>query len=101
MGRQPQHRDTQRADATAIELFLDMLAAERGAGRNTLDAYGRDLADLAAHLKADGTSIARATTAALRGYLVSLDERGFKASTVARHLSALRQLFRFLYAEGK
>jgi len=101
MGRQPQHRDTPRADATAIDLFLDMLAAERGAGRNTLDAYGRDLADLAAHLNAQGTSIARTTTANLRGYLAALDERGFKSSTVARHLSALRQLFRFLYAEGK
>ena len=39
---------------TRIALFLDMLAAERGAGKNTLDAYRHDLTDLAAHLKARG-----------------------------------------------
>ncbi len=84
-----------------IDLFLDMLAAERGASRNTLEAYGRDLADLAAHLQAGGGSTAKATTEDLRSYLASLAERGFKATTLARHLSALRQLYRFLYAEGK
>ena len=101
MGRRANHREAKDGDGTLIELFLDMLAAERGAGRNTLDAYGRDLADLAAHLKAGGGSVAGATTEDLRGYLAALAERGFRASSVARHLSALRQLYRFLYAEGK
>src|ERR1043165_4044043 len=81
-------------------LFLDMLAAERGAGRNTLEAYTRDLDDLADHLADKGTTIAKATTADLRAYLATLARRGFKASSVARRLSAVRQLFRFLYAEG-
>ena len=81
-------------------LFLDMLAAERGAGRNTLEAYTRDLDDLARHLVEKGTTIAAATTADLRAYLGTLARRGFKASSVARRLSAIRQLFRFLYAEG-
>jgi integrase/recombinase XerD len=81
-------------------LFLDMLAAERGAGRNTLEAYTRDLDDLAHHLARTGTTIAAATTADLRAYLGALAHRGFKASSVARRLSAIRQLYRFLYAEG-
>jgi integrase/recombinase XerD len=81
-------------------LFLDMLAAERGAGRNTLEAYTRDLGDLAAHLAAGRTSIATAATADLRAYVGTLAARGFKASSVARRLSAIRQLYRFLYAEG-
>jgi len=81
-------------------LFLDMLAAERGAGRNTLEAYARDLDDLADHLAAGGATIAAATTADLRSYLAALAKRGFKASSVARRLSAVRQLYRFLYAEG-
>jgi integrase/recombinase XerD len=89
------------SDQTLIDLFLDMLAAERGAGANTLAAYRNDLADLAAHLAAGGRSIAAATTDDLRGFLASLSERGFKASSLARRLSALRQLYRFLYAEGK
>ena len=88
-------------DEAAIELFLDMLAAERGAGENTLAAYRNDLEDLSAHLRAQGKAIADADTDDLRGFLKSLDERGFKASSLARRLSATRQLYRFLYAEGK
>ena len=78
-----------------------MLAAERGAGENTLAAYRNDLADLAAHLRAAGRNIADADTDDLRGFLSGLAERGFKASSLARRLSAVRQLYRFLYAEGK
>src|ERR1700692_3452711 len=54
------------------ELFLDMLAAERGAGNNTLEAYGRDLDDLAQHLAGAGTTVAAAATADLRAYLAAL-----------------------------
>jgi integrase/recombinase XerD len=87
-------------DAILIELFLDMLAAERGAGENTLDAYRRDLEDFSAALLAKRRSIARATTDHLRWYLGRLSDREFAAASVARRLSALRQLYRFLYAEG-
>jgi integrase/recombinase XerD len=89
------------SDQTLIDLFLDMLAAERGAGANTLAAYRNDLADLSAHLRAARRSIADASTEHLRAFLASLAERGFKASSLARRLSAVRQLYRFLYAEGK
>ncbi len=89
------------SDQTLIDLFLDMLAAERGAGENTLAAYRNDLEDLSAHLRAESVAIADATTDDLRGFLASLAERGFKASSLARRLSAVRQLYRFLYAEGK
>jgi integrase/recombinase XerD len=100
MARRPKARDTKQ-DQALIALFLDMLAAERGAGKNTLDAYGRDLSGLTVHLAGSGRSITSAVTQDLRGYLGVLATRGFKPATVARHLSALRQLFRFLYAEGK
>ena len=89
------------SDQTFIELFLDMLAAERGAGANTLAAYRNDLEDLSAFLRAAGKSVADADTDALRGFLADLTERGFAASSLARRLSAVRQLYRFLYAEGK
>ena len=45
-----------KQSARAVELFLDMLAAERGAGKNTLDAYARDLADLSRILSATGAT---------------------------------------------
>jgi integrase/recombinase XerD len=83
-----------------IELFLDMLAAERGASANTLSAYRRDLDDLSAALAEAGRNLAKANTDDLRAYLGTLAGRGFKASSVARRLSAIRQLYRFLYAEG-
>jgi integrase/recombinase XerD len=89
------------SDEALVDLFLDMLAAERGAGKNTLDAYRNDLADLTAHLNAAGKTIAGAGTDDLRGFIAALAERGFKASSLARRLSAMRQLYRFLYAEGK
>lgn len=88
-------------DPALIELFLDMLAAERGAGENTVAAYRNDLEDLSAHLRAQRVALIDADTDDLRGFLKSLDERGFKASSLARRLSATRQLYRFLYAEGK
>jgi integrase/recombinase XerD len=102
MARAPKQstRSAKNSPQRLTGLFLDMLAAERGAGRNTLEAYTRDLDDLADHLAAKGTTIATATTADLRAYLAALARRGFKASSVARRLSAVRQLFRFLYAEG-
>jgi integrase/recombinase XerD len=101
MARRLKQREPGRGDATLIALFLDMLAAERGAGANTLEAYGRDLAGLTEYLGGVGGGISSAGTDNLRGYLAALAKRGFKPATVARHLSALRQLFRFLYAEGK
>jgi integrase/recombinase XerD len=88
-----------RSGDAGIALFLDMLAAERGAGVNTIQAYRGDLADLAAHLHHRGHSLQNATTDDLRSYLKALADKGFKASSVARRLSAVRQLFRFLYAE--
>jgi integrase/recombinase XerD len=94
-------RRPKASDEVLVELFLDMLAAERGAGENTLAAYRNDLDDLSAHLRAAKRAIADATTDDLRKFIASLDERGFKASSLARRLSAVRQLYRFLYAEGK
>jgi integrase/recombinase XerD len=89
-----------RSDRALITLFLEMLAAERGGARNTLDAYSRDLADLCGHLAARGLCLERASTDELRAYFGSLHDRGFAAASIARRLSAIRQLYRFLYAEG-
>jgi integrase/recombinase XerD len=94
-------RRPRASNEALVELFLDMLAAERGAGENTLSAYRNDLDDLSAHLRAAGRTITDATTDNLREFISSLSERGFKASSLARRLSAVRQMYRFLYAEGK
>jgi integrase/recombinase XerD len=88
------------ADERQIALFLDMLAAERGAEKNTLAAYRRDLDDFTGHLAPRRRSLANAATEDVRAYLGELTRRGLQATTVARRLSAIRQLYRFLYAEG-
>jgi integrase/recombinase XerD len=95
MGRRPS-----ASNETLIELFLDMIAAERGASANTLDAYRRDLTDFAADLTHAGETIPAADSDALRAHLGRLDERGLATASVARRLSAIRQLYRFLYSEG-
>ena len=101
-------RGTVRAKATArhsderlVALYLDMLAAERGAGTNTLAAYGRDLSDFTTYLSERRRSVANAATDDLRAYLADLARRDMTPATVARRLSAIRQLYRFLYAEGQ
>src|ERR1700754_2935423 len=90
---------SRNSDAKLIGLFIDMLAAEQGAGPNTLDAYRRDLTDFSEFLSRSGQSFAGAETEMLRDYLADLDTRGFKSSSVARRLWAIRHLFRFLLNE--
>lgn len=83
-----------------IEQFLEMMAAERGAAANTLESYRRDLSDFSAFSAAKGTAVEEAGTETVRSYLSRLNKAGIAPSTAARRLSALRQFYRFLYAEG-
>jgi integrase/recombinase XerD len=82
------------------DLFLDMIATERNASRNTLDAYRRDLDDYAEFLAGKKNDFSRADTQTIRAYLAALAKREMAAASVARKLSAIRQLHRFLYTEG-
>jgi integrase/recombinase XerD len=77
-----------------------MLAAERGAARLTLTAYRNDLTDLAGFLAARGTALENADAAAVHDYLAVATTRRLAPRTLARHLSAMRQFFRFLVSDG-
>jgi integrase/recombinase XerD len=81
-------------DTALIDRFLEMMAAERGASRNTLLAYRTDL--LAASDIVGGLS--EADTKAL--HKLTGEWAGLAASTVARKTSALRGFYAFLEAEG-
>jgi integrase/recombinase XerD len=81
-----------------LEAFLEMLAAERGAARNTLLAYRADLEDLAGF--ASGVGLAAAGAEVLQAWLGALHAAGLSARTAARRLSAARQFYRFLLREG-
>lgn len=90
-------RDLSAANA---EAFLEMMSAERGAADNTLEAYRRDLDDASDVLKSLGTTLAKAQADDIRGVIGDLAARGFSAASQARRLSALRQFYKFLHAEG-
>lgn len=83
--------------AARREAFLEMMSAERGASANTLDAYRRDLEDADMFM---GGKLASANADDIRKWLDDVAGRGFAASSQARKLSAVRQFFQFLYAEG-
>ena len=83
-----------------IEAFLEMLAAERGAARNTLAAYQADLEDFAGYLRPQGTAPRDATSRQLQSYLGLMAGAGLAARTQARRISSLRQFFLFLLRDG-
>ncbi|MBZ9917888.1 MULTISPECIES: site-specific tyrosine recombinase XerD [unclassified Mesorhizobium] len=83
--------------AARIEAFLEMMSAERGAAENTLSSYRRDLDDASQEIPG---GLAGAGAADIRAYLDDIAARGFAPTSQARKLSAIRQFFKFLYAEG-
>ena len=87
-------------DHQLLGAFLDMLASERGAAANTLQAYRRDLEDFSAFLGRRNSSFITSASADLAQYLHEQSEQGLAPRSRARRLSALRQLFAFLTAEG-
>lgn len=82
-----------------VEAFLEMMAVERGAAKNTLAAYGRDLADAQAFLAERG-GLADASTDAVEAYFVELGRRGLSPATASRRRAAVRQFYRFVLGEG-
>ena len=83
-----------------LEAFLEMLAAERGAARNTLLAYRADLEDACAFARGAGEAPEAMAADTLRRYVAGLTDAGLSPRTAARRLSALRQFHRFLAREG-
>ncbi len=82
-----------------VDSFLEMMSAERGAARNSLDAYRRDLVDYHGYLHGIGRTALTAASDDVRGYLAHLDDIGMARTTVARRLSAVRQFHGFLLGE--
>jgi len=91
---------TDTIDRRHINAFIEMCAAERGAAKNTLDAYQRDLKAFAGFAARQGRAPEAADAETIRGYLDMLAKSGLSARTAARQLSAIRQFHRFLFAEG-
>jgi integrase/recombinase XerD len=87
-------------EQSELALFLDMLMAERGAAAKTIEAYTRDLSEFLAFLATKRKTALDASADSVRAFLAQLSRKGLAATSRARKLSAMRQFFRFLLAEG-
>jgi integrase/recombinase XerD len=83
-----------------VDAFLEMMAVERAAARNTLTAYAKDLVDARGFLGRDGGDLDTASAEAIEAYFRDLGARGLSPATAARRRSAVRQFYRFVLGEG-
>jgi integrase/recombinase XerD len=86
--------------AHLIGAFLEMMSAERGAAKNTIEAYRRDLSDYAGYVTGRQSSLLTVERDTVNAYLDRLKQDGLSASSSARRLSAIRQFHKFLCADG-
>ena len=83
-----------------IGAFLEMMSAERGAAKNTIDAYRRDLSDYSGFVAGRKQTLLDCPRETVNAYLDQLRRDGLSASSSARRLSAIRQFHRFLCADA-
>ena len=81
--------------------YLDYARVERGLAANSISNYQRDLVQFCQFLRDRGKTIAETQRYDIRAFLATLYERGMSSKSVARHLVALRNFFRFLAKEGR
>ncbi|MDP1598639.1 site-specific tyrosine recombinase XerD [Phenylobacterium sp.] len=83
-----------------VEAFLEMMSVERASAKNTLTAYGKDLADAQAFLASRSNGLAQASAEDVEAYFNALSDRGLSPATAARRRAAVRQFYRFVLGEG-
>jgi integrase/recombinase XerD len=90
-----------------IRLFLNYLSKEKKCSKNTLDAYHNDLSQLAVYITSanssdiPGQNIRGLSEEHLKQYMVSLREKSYTLSTVARKIAAARTFLKFMAERGK
>lgn len=88
-------------DVRLVARFLEMMSAERGAAKNSLAAYGRDLQGYLEFLMQKGLDLKLVRTDHVREFLADAEHKGLARSTAARRLSAVKQFHLFLQGEGQ
>jgi integrase/recombinase XerD len=83
-----------------VEAFLEMMAVERAAAKNTLTAYAKDLSDTQEFLRARQLDLAGAAAEDIEAYFSALSDRGLSPATAARRRASVRQFYRFVLGEG-
>jgi len=82
------------------EAFLEMMAVERAAARNTLTAYEKDLSEATGFLATRGRGLDTASAEDIEAWFADMGARGAAPSTAARRRSSVRQFYRFVLGEG-
>jgi integrase/recombinase XerD len=100
LARNAKRKNASRLAGGPLELFLEMMAVERGAAANTLKNYGRDLERFETFARSRKESLETAGADDIAAWLGDLESKGLSAATAALKVSALRQFYQFLYAEG-
>jgi integrase/recombinase XerD len=88
-----------RANRRLAQLWLDALATELGAAAGTIETYTDDLNCYLTWLEGQNLGLQGVTLERVRDYMTDLDQRGYAGSTVARRITVVRGLHRFLIAE--
>ena len=89
-----------QADSSLRE-YLAYASVEKGLSANSIAAYRRDLTRLSEFLAARDMQVSGADNADLRDFLDGLFEAGLSARSVARYLSSIRSLYRYLVDQGQ
>lgn len=84
-----------------VRQFLDFARVEKGLAANSIAGYRRDLTELDQYLRQRRKSFEAVDREEIRNFLGTLYRRGLSARSVARHLVALRNFYRFLLQERK
>ncbi|QIM68174.1 MULTISPECIES: site-specific tyrosine recombinase XerD [Basfia] len=87
-------------DSALIELFLNELWLGKGLSDNTVQSYRLDLTALSQWLQGQGKSLETLDSSDLQAFLGERVDQGYKATSTARMLSAMRKLFQYLYQES-
>ncbi len=88
-----------RRNRRLAQLWLDALATEFGASAGTLDTYTDDLNCYLAWIEDHALGLSDVGLDRIRDYIAHLDQRGYAGSTLARRITVVRGLHRFLIAE--
>jgi len=85
-----------------IQSFIAYLEDEKGASKNTILSYKRDLQKLCEYLDNQGiTDAAKVTDTTLNSYMLFLEKNGSAPSSISRNIASIKAFFGYLFQEKK
>src|SRR5579872_6737279 len=84
--------------APSIQAYLNFCRVEKGLAANSLNSYQLDLKRLS---ETTGKPVSEIQAPELATYVESLYAAGLSARSIARHITTLRNFYRFLLQEGQ